>query len=228
MPYMADSSRFIDITLPFSSSLAVWPGDAPVEIHHAAGVPMVSTLRMSSHSGTHVDAPAHFFPQGRAIDRLPLETLIGRAYVADVAAESIITASSLEAARIPAGVTRLLLKTRRVESWSRTTQKPLLMERRKPGQRKPFDEAFLGLDVGAAGWLLARQIRLVGINTPSIDPFAATACPAHHALLSNEVIIVENLHLENVKPGFYRLICLPLPVENGDGAPARAALEIID
>jgi arylformamidase len=213
MGAMVELSRLIDITLPFSERLPAWPGDAAVQILRSTGVATVSELRMSSHVGTHLDAPAHFFPQGRSVDQLPLETLIGPAWVVGFDTAATITADDLDGAGIPAGVERLLLRTRNSAV--------------APTPSTAFNEDFVGLDSTAGDWLLSRHIQLAGIDGPSVDPFASGDFPVHRLLLANQVIIVENLRLHGVKAGPYRLICLPLAYEGGDGAPVRAVLETI-
>ncbi|MGE5601832.1 MAG: cyclase family protein [Nitrososphaerales archaeon] len=225
---MLKPARLIDITLPFSERLPVWPGDAAVQISRSTGVAMVSELRMSSHVGTHVDAPAHFIPGGLTVDRLPLDLLIGPAYVAGIGGTSVITSQTLDGARIPAGVTRLLLNTSyaHFELESRRKKHRTSQPNEAP-ESQPFDKNYVGLDASAAGWLLDRGVRLIGINTPSVDTFTSTEFPVHQILLINRVIIVENLQLRDVKTGRYRLICLPLAYEGGDGAPVRAVLETI-
>ena len=214
---MPNASSYIDITLPLSDRLPVWPGDTPLTVIRSTGVSTVSELRMSSHGGTHVDAPAHFLSQGTSVDQLPLDVLIGPTWVAHIHRAGLVTAELLDRCRIPTGVERLLLRT------DNSTTIPQ-GQRAERGAR-PFDKHYVALDPTAAGWLLANQIRLVGIDGPSVDPFNSQDFVVHHVLLANKVIIIENLALAGVKPGAYRLICLPLRYEGGDGAPARAVLE---
>jgi arylformamidase len=209
---MSHASHFIDITWPLSDSIPVWPGDAPVVVRRTTGISTVSELRLSSHAGTHADAPAHFIPGGGTNDRVPLDALIGPAWVARVEGAALVTAALLEQAGIPAAVERLLVATD---------------NSRAPAPPPEFDRDFVAYDESAIEWLLRRGIRLFGVDAPSIDPFATYRFDAHLALLSQGVVIVENLALHGVAPGAYRLICLPLRYEGGDGAPARAVLERI-
>jgi arylformamidase len=208
---MSNASRFIDITMPLSPSTPVWPGDAEVNVRRSVGVAVVSELRMSSHAGTHVDAPAHFIRNGGAVDRIALDTLIGPAWVARVSNATAVTADLLERAMVPRQAERLLVATDNT---------------RTSGPHAPFDRNYVAFDQSAAEWLLARRVRLVGIDGPSVDPFVSNRFDAHRALLAKGVVIVENIALHGVKPGAYRLICLPLRFEGGDGAPARAVLEM--
>ncbi len=220
---------FIDVTLPISEALPVWPGDQPVEIVRPRDeAAAIERLSLSCHTGTHVDAPAHFFPDGDTVESLPLDLLIGPAWVVHAAGREPITAEQL-AATVPAGITRLLIRT---ENSERRAER--LKSAAAPGADKtgvpaanrvtPFEPDFVALTAGAAEWLIARGVRLVGVDAPSVDPFAADDFPAHRTLLAGRAIIIENLALEGVAPGAYELVCLPLPVANADGAPARVVL----
>lgn len=214
---MQQPSRFIDITLPFSDRLTVWPGDPPISIAREPGNPVVSRLSFGSHAGTHLDAPAHFMPGGATVEQLPLDVLIGPAWVTDIRGAAVITAALLERARIPQGIERLLM---------RTGNSPSGREEAAAYAERPFNKKYVALDATAGGWLLARRIRLIGIDGPSIDPFGSPEHVVHNMLLANKVIIVENLALAGVQTGHCRLICLPLRYEGGDGAPVRAVLEV--
>jgi arylformamidase len=165
---------------------------ARVEAGDPAGV---SRLVLGTHTGTHVDPPAHFLPGTATVDALPLDVLVGPAVVAQCPAGPIDRAV-LESLALPEGSTRLLLKT--------------------------------GGDAGAltpdgARWLVERDVRLVGADTLSIEP-ATDKYPVHRILLGAGVVIVEGLDLAGVAPASYQLVCLPLRIVGGDGAPARAVL----
>jgi arylformamidase len=198
-----------DITLAVAGSSPVWPGDSPVEVQRVSedGEPVVSRLSMSSHSGTHVDAPLHFVPGGKTIDQLSLSVLVGAAWVVNVGAVDKVTAEVLASVGVPAGVTRLLIRTRNSER-----------------ARTSFDSDYVALTSDAADWVLSRGIRLIGIDGPSVEPYVSPGNPVHRALLGAGLIIVENLALADIRPDGYRLVCLPLPIANGDGAPARVIL----
>ncbi len=210
--------HIFDISQTLSERIPVWPGDPMVEVvslreatpeQEASADPpsFVSRLSLSTHAGTHVDPPAHFLPGAPTVDAMSLDTLIGPAWVAAVDGPGPITAEQLEAAGIPAGTTRLLLRTENSERSHAT-----------------FDRAFVAIDVDAARWLLARGVRLVGIDGPSIEPFAAPGHRVHRTLLPAGVILLEGIRLAGIAPGPYELVCLPLSIERGDGAPARAVL----
>jgi arylformamidase len=202
----------IDVTLPISDKLPVWPGDPPVHITRVTDdLPMLSGLSMSCHAGTHVDAPAHFLPGGAGVDGLPLDVLVGPAWVARFGGRGLLTASMLANAAIPTGTVRLLIRSDNSD-----------------GVVDAFDPDFVALAPDAAAWLLDHGIRLVGIDGPSIEAYDAPGDPVHRTLLAAGVIIVENLALAGVAPGAYELTCLPLRIAGCDGAPARVVLVTSD
>ncbi len=200
-----------DISLPITDDLPVWPGDVPVAVRgtEPGALPRVSRVTLSCHAGTHVDAPAHFLAGGANIDQMPLEVLIGPAWVAHLPGPGPITAARLAAADIPDGPIRLLLRTDNSEA--RATQ-------------RGFDRAYIAMTADAADWVLRRGLRLIGVDGPSVELFDASGFPVHHALLGAGLVIVENLALTGVPAGAYRLICLPLRIAGVEGAPARAVL----
>lgn len=203
-----------DISVPLRNGMHFWEGDPEPQItrledHERGDAWTTSHLNFSAHTGTHVDAPLHRIRGGKTVDALALQTLIGRAYVADLTdVVAGITASDLAARNIPPDVERLLLKTRNGELWAR------------PG----FQKDFVALRGDGARWLVERSIRLVAVDYLSVDVFAADAAPAHDVLLRQGVVIVEGVMLGNVTAGWYTLICLPILVQGADGAPARAVL----
>ena len=190
----------IDISRPIGPDTPVWPGDPPVSVEPVArvrdGDPAdVSRLALGTHTGTHVDPPAHFLPGTPTVDALPLDVLIGPAVVAQFS-PGPIDGTALESTALPDRPVRLLLKT--------------------------------GGDAGVvtpdgARWLVERGVRLVGADTLSIEP-DTDDYPVHRTLLGAGVVIVEGLDLAGVRPGSYQLVCLPLRIVDGDGAPARAVL----
>lgn len=189
--------RIIDISQPLGPATPVYPGDPPVEVtalSHADGVEgfALARLALGTHTGTHVDPPAHVLPGGATVDALPLHSLIGPALLRDVALARPVTAADLP--RTSRRIPRLLLRT-----------------------------GGMPLTEDAARALVARGVRLVGVDGLSVAPMEAPA-PVHRVLLAAGVVIVEGLALAGVAPGRYTLVCLPLRLVGGDGAPARAVL----
>src|SRR5581483_8872375 len=194
-----------DITVSISSDLPVYPGDPEIQIRPtlsmAAGdICCVSQLSFGTHIGTHVDPPAHFVRGGATLDQFPLDVLIGPARFIDAA---VLARANLD------GVSRVLFKTRNSRLWH---------------SAKEFQKSFVYLETDAAGMLVERGVRLVGIDYLSVEKFDFEVPATHYALLRNNVIIVEGLDLSAVAPGDYELICLPLKLRDGDGGPARVVL----
>ncbi len=203
--------KIYDITVPLSAELPAFPGDPRVALEPlsslAGGDPFnVSRLVMTTHSGTHLDPPRHCDDRGMAADALPLSLLMGDALVAEIAGVKRIGRDEL--ARLPLkGEERFILKTDNSRLW----------------KLKGFAEDFVHLAADGARYLAEMGIRLVGIDYLSVERADADG-EVHRLLLGNGVVILEGLNLAGVPPGRYELICLPLKIANGDGAPARALL----
>jgi arylformamidase len=205
--------RIHDVTVTISSEMPVYPGDPQIEIKRTllleeGDVANVSHLSCGTHIGTHVDPPSHFVEGGIALDKLPLDVLIGPARVVDVGDVDVIDAATVEKTALD-GVTRVLFKTRNSRLWSSPHE---------------FQRDFVYLDADAAEILVARGVKLVGIDYLSIEMFNFEQPATHLALLSNNVIVVEGLDLSGVTAGDYELICLPIKIKDGDGGPARVVL----
>jgi arylformamidase len=209
-------SRLLDVSLPISPDLLVWPGDPPVEVvprlRLAAGDSAnVSEIRMGTHTGTHVDPPNHFVEGTTGIDQVPVDLLYGPALVADARhLDRPIEPSDLDALGLPQGAERVLLRTANSELW-----------RRLPVE---FPDVYACLTPDAARWVVDRGIRLIGVDFLSVEAKGAEGHPVHHTLLENGVVIIEGLNLGDVEPGGYTLACMPLRIVDGDGGPARAIL----
>jgi arylformamidase len=198
-----------DVTLPLRQGMVVWPGDPDVTIERSEeGGFFVSRLCMGTHSGTHIDPPKHIDQGKPGADSLPLDVLLGGSYLADMSGADRVTAAGLEGAGIPRKVRRLLLKTDN-SSWL--------------GRERSFRRDFVALSEDAAEWIISRGIELVGIDGYSIEPYDGSGA-VHHLLLEAGVVVLENLLLKDVPDGWYELLCLPLKLLDGDGAPARVVL----
>jgi arylformamidase len=209
-----------DVTPPISSELPVWPGDPRPHRRRLAqlrtGDPVtLSEWTLGSHTGAHVDAPAHFLPNGSYLEEVSLSTLIGPSLVLDLTREPFaIGMSELDRAlgsRPQERAERVLLKTRNsLHVWA----------------REPFRTDSAGLTLDGAQYLIDRGVRLVGADYLSVESFASVeaGAPVHHALLSAGMVIVEGLMLAEVPAGAYFLIALPLRLEGSEAAPARVIL----
>ena len=201
---------YLDISVPISPDMLVWSTHERVSMDTAESVyagerTRVTTLRLTTHTGTHVDAPYHFLEDGPTVDQLDLDHLVGPAAVYDFRGRTAITAEVLAQAGV-GSVPRALLRTDN-SRWIRTG---------------PLPDVPAHLTEDAARHLIDTGIRLVGIDGLTVD--APDTAVAHSALLRAGVIILETLDLSKVEPGDYKLICLPLRLIGLDGAPARAVL----
>ena len=203
-----------DITLTITPSLPVWPGDPPVNLPQPArmdrgDVYNLTRIDISAHTGTHLDAPAHFIAGGAGVETLDLNVLIGPSLVVDTGDADALTADVLASLPIPAGTQRVLFKTRSSELWNRSED--------------VFVEDFVAVTGDGAQWLVDRGVRLVGVDYLSVAPFDDPV-PCHRILLAAGVIPVEGLDLRKIASGEYQLICLPIKIGGSDGAPCRAVL----
>ena len=203
---------FIDISLPIREGMIVYEGDPDISVSSALSLERgdpanVSSLRLGSHTGTHMDAPLHFIAGAPGIDTLPLDLLIGPALVAEIDATRLIEPSHLE--KLPlADHPRLLLKTRNSGLWDRPS----------------FSRDYVALSLASAKLLIDRGVKLVGVDYLSIEAFGAEGHPVHKTLLGAGMVILEGLDFRRVTPGTYELYCLPLRIAGGDGSPCRAVL----
>jgi len=206
-----------DVTVPVSNELPTWPTDPSVEISDFCSLSAgdganVSMLNFGAHTGTHVDAPAHFIEGAAKVESLSFDALIGEATVIEVPAEATAIDEEFVRKNYTPGTERVLFKTRNSAFWNET----------KP----QFHTDFTYLNLPAARWLVEQGIKLVGIDYLSIEKYGSEKHETHLALLSHSVVILEGLNLTGITPGKYELICLPLRLRSnkGDGAPARVVL----
>ncbi len=199
-----DTMEIFDVTRPLSAETLVYPGDVkPSFKQRDEGKYLISDLHMSTHTGTHIDAPVHYLKSGDTIDTVPLINLIGRCRVVDVSsAGSNITAEHL--AGMTDNITRLLLKT----SFSGCNQ---------------FVENYPSLSFDAAKLITGTGICCVGIDSPSIESYHCDGS-VHRELLGKGCILIELLDLSAVPEGDYDMIALPLRLKGLDGSPARVVL----
>lgn len=208
--HLSSDGRLIDISSRMSMGTATWPESPGFLTRRVLDIDRrdpcnVSILWLGSHCGTHVNAPAHVSVSGQPIDRMPLDATVGTARVVEHLRDDPIGDKDVAHWNVQPGE-RLLIRTRR-----------RLAEPPRP--------AFLSSP--AAQTLAALRPRAVGIDRPSIGDDQDPQMLAHRALLAHEVWIIEGLELAEVEPGTYELICLPLKLLDGDAAPARAVLRVV-
>lgn len=206
-------SKWVDVSVPLHTNMVHWPGDPAARIERVLDMEKgdecsVSKIAMGSHTGTHMDAPFHYVRGGAPLDRMPLDVTIGAARVVAIRDRASIKRSELERMRLCRGE-RILFKTANSQRcWNGDA----------------FVEDFVSISLDAARFLAQRRVMLVGIDYLSVGGFKAGGASVHRALLEAGIWIIEGLNLSMVGPGRYQLVCLPLRIENSDGAPARALL----
>jgi len=198
-------SEWIDVSRPLTPATPVWPGDRAFQLDRVmTGEITTSSFATSCHVGTHVDAPGHVDATAGGVESIPLERLIGPAEVVAVTAD-VVAPEHLPAGWSPAAP-RLLL---------RTDSHPL---------DAPIGPGSAALDARLVHWLADRNVVLVGIDTPSVDPFSRDDLPAHRALRARGMTWIEGLWLGGVAPGRYQLVALPMAIVGADAAPARVVV----
>jgi arylformamidase len=204
-------STLIDITRPLSPGTAVFPIDTPYTEEYVArigtGVPVnVAKFTMSTHCGTHADAPYHYDAEGLCIGALDLDIFVGPCRVIDAQMAGPLCLPEHVAPYLKNAPPRILLRL-------------------FAGQESKFwNENFRALAPETLELLATHGCKLVGVDTASVDPSTSKALPAHMACKRNSILILENLLLDHVVPGEYELIALPLRLENLEASPIRAVL----
>ena len=204
--------KLIDVTVAFDAQLPTYPNKTaftlePIKPVARGDSSNVSTLHMSAHAGTHIDAPRHFFDEGVADDTLPLEILIGRARVIELTTRRGIAADDFAPHDLSEDV-RVLNKTVNSRFWG----------------SPDFHTDYVGVTESGARHLVEHGIKVVGVDYLSVEEFKKPGAPAQRLLLGAGTIVIEGLNLRDVDPGIYDMYCLPLRVVGSDGAPARVVL----
>jgi len=212
MVSITGTKQWIDVSLPIGDDLPVWPGDpGPVfTVHPIEGPGSFRTtgISMGSHTGTHVDAPAHVEEGGRTLDQIPQDRLIGPCQVIEVdTGETAIPWETITPLLSP-GLVRLLIKT----------------GNSRRGYARTFDRAYQGLSAEALSRLRERGYVTVGIDYLSAAPYDDSWAPHDAWLTGSENILIEGLDLKKILPDIYCLMCLPLRIPGLDAAPARVML----
>jgi arylformamidase len=209
-------SEWIDVSVPLKNGMVHWPGDKAFSREYTQSIEKgdqanVSEMTGSAHTGTHMDAPAHFINGGHTIDTIPLDACMGRARVIRIEDAEVIRVAELEPHKIAAGE-RVLFRTKNSDYvWKTDT----------------FQTSFVHIPGDTARWLAERGVKTVGVDYLSVGGYESDGAETHRALLGAGVWIIEGLVLTDIAAGEYDLICLPLKIVGSDGAPARALLRKI-
>src|SRR6185437_12770026 len=204
----ATATEWIDVSVPIHDGMVHFPDNPPIEIkaimHLDRGdIGTVSALKMGAHTGTHIDGPNHFLRGGAGTDAVPLQNLVGPARVIEIEDTNAVTEAELRK-HSPGHSGRLLFKTVNSQRCWKTSE---------------FVKDFVSLTEDAARYLADLKTLAVGIDYLSIG-----SPEVHRVLLGAGVAVIEGLNLSEISSGEYELICLPLRITGGDGAPARALL----
>ncbi|WP_044639945.1 arylformamidase [Risungbinella massiliensis] len=206
--------KILDISQPLHSKMAVWPGDTEFSFQltwtkEQSGSVNVGQIQLSTHTGTHIDAPFHFDEQGQKVHQLDLLLYVGQCRVIHLSEARVICVEDLQKYDL-SGVLRLLIHT---DFWK---------------DRAQFPTDIPCLTPKAVTYLSEQGIKLIGLDLPSVDPIDSKELEIHHIMNSYGIHILEGLVLDHVEEGEYELIALPLSIHNGDGSPVRAVLRTIN
>jgi arylformamidase len=204
-------SVLIDVTRRIHDDAPNWPGDTPVHYELVSSMTAgssvnVGSVSMSTHTGTHVDAPWHYDETGSKLHEVALETWIGPCLVVDARGAPRLEAALLRDVNLE-GASKVLFFTGQPNVWLE------------------FPRTWAVVDPDLPPFLAEHGITLIGTDAPSADTLTSKNLPGHKALARAGVCLLESLALDGVPPGRYRLVCLPLNLEEADGAPARVILE---
>lgn len=202
--------NWIDISQVLHDKIPVWPGDTPFHYEvswgmEESGSVNVGQVTMSTHTGTHIDAPFHFDNDGKKVIELDFNLYIGPALVIHVEKPESIGLKELQGVDLK-GVKRLLIRT---DAWQDKTV---------------FPESIPHIEPELAAYLAEHGVQLLGLDLPSVDPLDSKELSAHHELNDQGIHILEGLVLDKIEPGEYELAALPLPLEQADGSPVRAVI----
>jgi arylformamidase len=200
----------IDISPLISENTAVWPGDTPfskkINMRIEDGDPVnLSSIASTLHLGAHIDAPSHIMAQGTTIDNQPLDIYYGKCQLIEVKVnpgKHILPDDIKDEIKAE----RILLKSESAKSTA------------------DFNNLYHGLSGELIEYFYANNVRLIGVNTPSVDAFEDESLPVHKQMCGYHMVIIEGLVLDNVEPGIYTLIAFPLKIKAAEASPVRAVL----
>ena len=209
--------NIIDLTLTISEKIPTFPGSPKPHFIEWETNPKdgynLELLFLSTHTGTHIDAPFHFVKNGKKIHEIKPERLVNEAVLIRVGKNSNRSISKTD-------IQNFEQKNGKIENGSTVIF--------HTGWQKNLNNEFYftenpGLSVSAAKYLVSKKINMVGIDSPSIDLGTDSKFSVHHVLAKNNILIVENLaNLGKIKSNNFHLITSPLKLKNASGSPIRA------
>jgi arylformamidase len=208
--------KAVDLTHELHNGMPIYPGDpSPSFVSYATlekdGVNLTK-LTIGSHTGTHIDAPRHFIPNGIGVDQIPASKLVGEAYVTDMSSKPI--GSGITARDLRKTLERKVIEDDIVVIYTGCSER---------WEDESIRQNYTYLTGGAAEYLVSKKVRAVGIDFLSVEKFGATTPVAHKTLLGHGIFIIESLSraTKQFAQKRFLLICLPIKLQNGDGAPSR-------
>ena len=194
--------KIFDMSMPLSPETQVFPGDPPVVFDTLSAVAAadpntLSRISLSAHTGTHMDAPSHVFSDGKSVDDIGMDALVGPAWVMDVSGSRPIDYRALATAHPTRPTNRLLIRSDDPHTW---------------------------LSSDGCRWLVEFAPSLIGFDGLSVDSPDSDELEAHKELLGAGTVLIENLDLSGVAAGMHFLVCLPLKLIGTEGSPVRAIL----
>jgi len=203
--------RLWDISQPLHADLPVWPGDTTFQSRpkwtFGPDSPVnVTAFTSSTHAGAHADAPLHYSPDGAPIDAVALDAYLGPCLLIDARQCVGLIDPDFVEANVPPGTERVLFRTY------------------DKFPHKAWASSFTAVDPAAITALAERGVRLIGLDSPSLDPQESKTMDSHLAVLHADMRVLEGLVLDHPPPGAYELIALPLALAGLDAAPVRAVL----
>ena len=209
-------TRIVDISPAIYPGLPVWPGDTPVQFQRtwdmAQGSPVnVSKLTISTHTGAHVDAPLHYDADGEGAGAMALDVFIGPCVVVHCRDAGTHVSADALAARLEA-------------MCGGDVPQRVLIRTCDAAPQAAWESSFTAIAADAMDWLHQKGVRLIGVDTPSVDPESSKTMDAHRRVAAHDMRILEGLVLDAVAEGRYELIALPLKLAGLDAAPVRAIL----
>ncbi len=201
-----------DVTLELTPNVVVYPGDPKPEFRELKSVGLgdaynLTSLTLTTHTGTHIDPPKHLIDDGLSVDKIDFSRLLGAAQVMEILGRDAINEEDLRKASVRPDLI-LLLKTDNSDRMARPF----------------FDASFTYVTPNAARYLVDRRIKAFGFDYFSVDREDSAAPEAHNLFLGNGIPIIEGLDLRGIRPGFYEMAALPLRIKNGNGSPVRVVL----
>jgi len=210
---MTDPTGWIDVSVTIRHGMAHWPDNPPIAIERHLDIGRgdacnLSHMAIGVHTGTHMDGPVHFIDGAAGLDEMPLSAVIGDVRVIEIADPVAVTRDELRHHRLERGERVLFRTSNSPRCW----------------QTPHFVEDFVYIAEDAALHLAEIGVQTVGIDYLSVGGYRVDGARIHHILLSAGIWIIEGLDLSDVPAGRYEMVCLPLKLHGGDGAPARAIL----